>query len=101
MLALAALCLVFCLTAEAFAPRGLGRVLTPTTLVVRSPLFSFTPGPGDKEKRITRSIDQEGEFFESEFDRQPIKDRLPLALGVLAGVSLPFIIGLIYLYTNK
>lgn len=95
-----ALRLVVCLVAaDAFAPKGVVRVLTRTTFL--APLYSFTPGPGDKEKRITRSIDQEGEFFESDFDRQPIKDRLPLAGAVLAGVSLPFIIGLIYLYTNK
>ena len=94
-----ALCLVVCLVAaDAFAPKGVVRVLTRTTFL--APLYS-TPGPGDIEKRITRSIDQEGEFFESDFDRQPIKDRLPLAGAVLAGVSLPFIIGLIYLYTNK
>ena len=99
MQALALYLIVFCICADAFAPKGLGRVITRTTFL--APLYSFTPGPGDKEKRITRSIDQEGEYFESEFDRQPIKDRLPLAGAVLAGVSLPFIIGLIYLYTNK
>eukprot|EP01031_Cornospumella_fuschlensis_P027033 gene27033-32666_t len=54
---------------------------------------------GDKERRITRS--DEGEYFESEFDRKPLKERLPVALGVLAGVSFPFLIGLIYLYSSK
>mmetsp|Transcript_27546 Transcript_27546/g.37874 ORF Transcript_27546/g.37874 Transcript_27546/m.37874 type:complete len:105 (+) Transcript_27546:32-346(+) len=53
----------------------------------------------NEERKISR--ENEGEFFESEFDRAPIKDRLPLALGVLAGVSLPFVIGLIYLYSTK
>jgi hypothetical protein len=36
-----------------------------------------------------------------QFDRKPLEDRLPLALGFLGIVSLPFIVGLIYLYTNK
>lgn len=50
-----------------------------------SPSFSPTSSP-------TPSI---------QFDRTPLKDRLPVALGFLGAVSIPFIIGLIYLYTNK
>ena len=45
--------------------------------------------------------DEEEEYFESAMDRASFQEKLPLALGVLGGVSLPFIIGLIYLYQNK
>ena len=55
--------------------------------------------PDNSGKKITRS--NEVDYFESDFDRTPLKDRLPIALGFLAFVSIPFIIGLIYLYTNK
>lgn len=41
--------------------------------------------------KITRN--NEDEYFESEFDRKSIKERLPVALGFLGVVSLPFIVG--------
>ncbi|KAJ1430258.1 hypothetical protein B484DRAFT_448966 [Ochromonadaceae sp. CCMP2298] len=53
-----------------------------------------------QNKKMNRN-DEGKEYFESEFDRKPLEDRLPLALGFLGIVSLPFIVGLIYLYTNK
>ena len=40
-------------------------------------------------------------LLHKKFDRKPLKERLPVALGFLEAVSLPFVIGLIYLYTNK
>ena len=93
-----------CIGAAAFiAPTNrLARVAAPRTKNVSGGrLFSFTPQPGEKERKITRRIDEEGQYFESEFDRQPLSEKLPLAGAVLAGVSLPFLIGLIYLYSNK
>lgn len=53
----------------------------------------------EKPRKITR--DSEEEFFETDFDRKPLNERLPAALGFLAAVSLPFIVGLVYLYSNK
>lgn len=53
----------------------------------------------DEPPRLTR--DSEEEFFESEFDRKPLKERLPAAFAFLGAVSLPFIVGLVYLYTSK
>jgi len=61
---------------------------------------SFSRLYSDNEPRkIKRGED--GDFFESEFDRKPLSERLPVALGFLGVVSLPFIVGLIYLYSNK
>lgn len=54
----------------------------------------FAEGP-----KITR--ENEEEYFVSDFDEKPLKERLPYALGFLGAVSLPFIIGLIYLYSSK
>jgi hypothetical protein len=65
------------------------------------PFSSFRLWAADPERRITRSAESGKDYFESDFDRTPIKDRLPVALGVLFGVSLPFIVGLIYLYSSK
>ncbi len=53
--------------------------------------------------KITRN--NEEEYFESEFDRKSVKERLPFALGFLGVVSLPFIVGMILItitiiYTN-
>mmetsp|Transcript_31265 Transcript_31265/g.34153 ORF Transcript_31265/g.34153 Transcript_31265/m.34153 type:complete len:108 (+) Transcript_31265:113-436(+) len=61
---------------------------------LNKPDFSFALSAESRFK-------QDEEFFESEFDRKPLKDRLPVAFAVLAGVSLPFVIGLIFLALNK
>jgi hypothetical protein len=79
----------------------LGSFVRRAARTTKTSLYSFTPGPRDGERKITREKDAEAEFFESDFDRRPIKDKLPVALGFLGAVSLPFIVGLIYLYTNK
>ena len=41
------------------------------------------------------------EYFESNMDRMSDSEKLPIAMGFLGAVSIPFIVGLIYLYTNK
>lgn len=51
--------------------------------------------------RLHLTPEEDEEYFESEMDRKSFKEKLPIALGVLATVSLPFIVGLIYLYQNK
>jgi hypothetical protein len=99
--AVLAVIVVLLSTAEGFAKQGaLGQFVRRTRASTTSQ-YSFTPGPRDGERKITREKDAEGEYFESDFDRRPIKERLPVALGFLGAVSLPFIIGLIYLYSNK
>ena len=45
--------------------------------------------------------DKDREYFESEMDRKPFTEKLPAAAAFLAAVSLPFLVGLIYLYQNK
>ena len=36
-----------------------------------------------------------------QMDNRPASEKINLAIGVLVGVSLPFIIGLVYLYSSK
>eukprot|EP01038_Epipyxis_sp_PR26KG_P009577 gene9577-12900_t len=68
-----------------------------SSLIQREKGFILFADPD--ERRITR--ENEGEYFESEFDRKPLKERLPFAFAFLAAVSTPFIIGLIFLFLNK
>jgi len=39
--------------------------------------------------------------FFRQMDNRPASEKINLAIGVLVGVSLPFIVGLIYLYSSK
>jgi len=107
------LCLVL-VAVDAFRPlamraRANANAVTTTTSSTQTRTHTRLAARREEEYRsnmkggggIDRSVDSEGEFFESEFDRTPFKERLPVALGFLAAVSLPFIIGLVYLYTNK
>ena len=58
-------------------------------------------GLGDEEpKKLTRENEPE-EYFTSEMDKMSDADKLPIALGGLAFISLPFIAGLIALYSSK
>jgi hypothetical protein len=85
---------------------------TKRSLVVASPIVTIrTPFNSYSNKRRTFKLfaeekpkisrDSEGEYFASEFDEKPLGERLPYALGFLAVVSLPFVVGLIYLYSSK
>jgi hypothetical protein len=59
-------------------------------------------GLNDEEqpKKLTRENEPE-EYFSSEMDQMSDAEKLPIALGGLAFVSLPFIAGLIALYSSK
>lgn len=82
---------------------------TPTT---HSPLRSLTTAPtsttilrmgfgGDPErKKLTRDSEPE-DFFSTNTDKMSDKEKIPLAIAGLVGISLPFILGLIALYSAK
>lgn len=83
---------------DAFKPLSRSIITTVSSKQSR-PTFNF-----NKlfcERSAAQKEREEGQYFESEFDRTPLKERLPLAFGFLAFVSLPFIVGLVYLYSNK
>ena len=90
-------CALLCVSVSAF--RAYPRALTLTKPFV----MPSTSGviSQDRSKFVLYNADEDEEYFESEFDRKPFKERLPAAAAFLAAVSLPFIIGLVYLYSNK
>jgi len=55
---------------------------------------------GPKPKKLTRDNEPE-EFFSSKMDEQPDAEKIPVALMGLAGISLPFLLGLAALYAAK
>ena len=59
-----------------------------TSLVMKNMALALTP-------------EDDEEYFESEMDRRSFKDKLPIAGAALAFFSLPFIVGLIFLYSNN
>ena len=51
-------------------------------------------------KSLSRDNEPE-EYFSSKMDEMSDGEKLPIALAGLAGISLPFIFGLIFLYASK
>ncbi|KAL3944103.1 MAG: hypothetical protein SGBAC_001834 [Bacillariaceae sp.] len=55
----------------------------------------------EKERdALTRDTEPE-EYFQTNTDKMSDEEKLPIALAGLAGISLPFILGLIALYSAK
>jgi|AntAceMinimDraft_1070359.scaffolds.fasta_scaffold225935_1 hypothetical protein len=75
--------------------RSVCRISNSVVFRPSSALFATEP-----PEKITRESEAE-EFFESEMDRKPFSEKLPAAMAFLGAVSLPFLVGLIYLYQNK
>jgi len=57
-------------------------------------------GMDEEPKKLTRDSEPD-EFFSSPMDKMSDQEKLPIALGGLAFISLPFIAGLIALYSSK
>mmetsp|Transcript_5670 Transcript_5670/g.7093 ORF Transcript_5670/g.7093 Transcript_5670/m.7093 type:complete len:116 (-) Transcript_5670:264-611(-) len=62
--------------------------------------MGFGLGDGDEPKKLTRENEPE-EYFATNLDKLSDEEKLPIALAGLAGISLPFIAGLIALYASK
>jgi len=106
-IALYLLCAIvlFAMSGLAFTfPYG-GRVLAPKTLnsnaIASVILKRNTASNQISATKLFISRDEEEEFFQPEMDRKSFKEKLPIAIGVFVGFSLPFVIGLAYLYANK
>ncbi|GMH65137.1 hypothetical protein TrRE_jg6466, partial [Triparma retinervis] len=61
-------------------------------------LFFF--GEDEDAKPLTRDNEPD-EFFTAKMDDMSDAEKLPIALAGLAGISLPFLLGLIALYAAK
>eukprot|EP00571_Detonula_confervacea_P011625 CAMPEP_0172312840 /NCGR_PEP_ID=MMETSP1058-20130122/18634_1 /TAXON_ID=83371 /ORGANISM="Detonula confervacea, Strain CCMP 353" /LENGTH=104 /DNA_ID=CAMNT_0013026395 /DNA_START=60 /DNA_END=374 /DNA_ORIENTATION=- len=88
--------------ATAFSPsatrvHSMSSTSSPRT--TSSPLNMGFGGEPEREK-LTRESEPD-EFFVTNTDKMSDGDKLPIALMGLAGISLPFIFGLIALYSSK
>jgi hypothetical protein len=84
------------LSSSAFAPNAMAKsISTKNTLKM-----GFGMGDGEKPKKLTRDNEPE-EYFSSNLDKMSDSEKLPLAIGGLLVISLPFIAGLIALYSAK
>lgn len=84
------------LSTSAFAPNSIAKsVSTKNTLKM-----GFGMGDGEKPKKLTRENEPD-EYFSSNLDKMSDSEKLPLAIGGLVVISLPFIAGLIALYSAK
>mmetsp|Transcript_19428 Transcript_19428/g.44258 ORF Transcript_19428/g.44258 Transcript_19428/m.44258 type:complete len:104 (-) Transcript_19428:210-521(-) len=57
-------------------------------------------GDGEPPKKLTRENEPE-DFFSSKMDKMSDDEKIPVALLGLAGISLPFLLGLAALYAAK
>ena len=88
---------------NAFAPStplAVARSITPAASEKTVVNMGFGLGDGDEPKKLTRENEPD-EYFSSKLDEMSDSEKLPIALGGLAFISLPFIAGLIALYSSK
>ena len=90
----------------AFAP-GASRVhsalSSPSGAAARRPatnLYQFGEEDNRERKGLTRDSEPE-EFFSTNTDKMSDSEKIPIAIAGLVGISLPFIAGLIALYSAK
>mmetsp|Transcript_15652 Transcript_15652/g.38555 ORF Transcript_15652/g.38555 Transcript_15652/m.38555 type:complete len:100 (+) Transcript_15652:87-386(+) len=84
------------LSVSGFAPVANTVQTTRTNNVLNMAAFD-----GESERpALTRDTEPE-EFFSTNTDKMSDEEKIPIALMGLAGVSLPFILGLIALYSAK
>jgi hypothetical protein len=92
------------ISTNAFAPSTpLTTVSSRTTSAVTSKTtvnMAFGGGEDDNFTPLTRENEPD-EYFSSKMDEMSDAEKLPIALGGLAFVSLPFLAGLVALYASK
>jgi hypothetical protein len=87
---------------NAFAPAPMNTIQRTTSNTSNNtPLnMGFGMGDGEEPKVLTRDNEPD-EYFSSKMDKMSDAEKLPVALGGLAFISLPFVAGLIALYASK
>merc|ERR1740133_149691 len=93
------LLLVLVAAAAAFAPSA---SLATRTLAAPAAPLRMDDGDGNfgmepERKALTRETEPD-EFFQTDTDKMSDEEKIPIALMGLAGISLPFILGMIALY---
>jgi hypothetical protein len=99
---IAALLATLLISTAAFAPSTPLTVIRSGTSAPAKTIVNmgFGLGDGDGPKKLTRENEPD-EFFSSKMDEMSDQEKLPVALAGLAFISLPFIAGLIALYSSK
>mmetsp|Transcript_16823 Transcript_16823/g.31865 ORF Transcript_16823/g.31865 Transcript_16823/m.31865 type:complete len:107 (+) Transcript_16823:88-408(+) len=90
-------------SSSGFAPSNLSsitcqRTSTKTSIPTTTARMVF--GEDGERKSLSRENEPD-EYFSSNLDKMSDKEKIPLALAGLAFISLPFIAGLIALYSAK
>jgi len=91
------------ISTNAFAPSTPLTVSSRTTSAVTSKTavnMAFGGGEDDNFTPLTRENEPD-EYFSSKMDEMSDGEKLPIALGGLAFISLPFLAGLVALYSSK
>mmetsp|Transcript_21963 Transcript_21963/g.61166 ORF Transcript_21963/g.61166 Transcript_21963/m.61166 type:complete len:107 (-) Transcript_21963:346-666(-) len=87
------------LMSQAFVPRSsVGHAFNVKAATTTTKLNGFM---GDPERESLSRDSEPEEFFQTNTDKMTDEEKLPIALAGLAGISLPFILGLIALYAAK
>ena len=94
------LVLIVATMANAFAPSARIHSISTTASKQRVSPLNMGFGGEPERKALTRDTEPE-EFFTTNTDKMSDEEKLPIALMGLAGISLPFIAGLIALYSSK
>ena len=93
------LSLLFLATATAFAPTATNSLThrsSPRTAIILKEGLGIDP----ERKKLTRENEPD-EFFSTNTDKMTDQEKIPIAIAGLVGISLPFILGLIALYSAK
>ena len=98
---IATLLLTVFVSASAFAPStSLNVVKGIVTTSVPKTTVNMGFGLDEEPKKLTRENEPD-EYFSSKMDEMSDEEKIPIALAGLAFISLPFIAGLIALYSAK
>ncbi|CAB9500452.1 expressed unknown protein [Seminavis robusta] len=90
-------CLAYLSTASAFAPKAL---VTPTATRTMTQVYMGVFDGEQERQQLTRDSEPE-EFFQTNTDKMSDGEKLPIALAGVAFIALPFIAGLIALYSAR
>lgn len=73
---------------------------TTTTIAPSSALHMGFGAPDPDQKKLTRENEPD-DYFKTNTDKMSDAEKIPIAIAGLVGISLPFIAGLIALYSAK
>ncbi|KAL3802506.1 hypothetical protein HJC23_012525 [Cyclotella cryptica] len=95
------LSLLLLISATAFTPTTHSPLRSlSTTSSTSSTILRMGFGGEPERKKLTRDSEPE-DFFSTNTDKMSDQEKIPLAIAGLLGISLPFIFGLIALYSAK